>query len=60
MVGANAAHVDLINLNFQGNLGKGLYTIGLVSRVAYLGFEEEPARRYTTILLLSIGYLERG
>ena len=57
---ANAAHVDLFNLNFHGNLEKGFRAIGLASRVADLGFEEEQARRYTTMSLLSIGDLERG
>ena len=57
---ANAAHVDLFNLNFHGNLGKGFRAIELASQVADLGFEEEHARRYTTMSLLYIGDLERG
>jgi hypothetical protein len=51
---ANAAHVDLFNLNFHGNLEKGFRAIGLASRVTDLGFEEEQARRYTTMSLLPL------
>jgi len=57
---ANAAHVDLFNLNFHENLEKGFRAIGLATRVDDLGVEEEHARRYTTMSLLAIGDPARG
>ena len=57
---ANAAHVDLFNVNFHENLEKAYRAIDLTYSVNDLGFEEEHARRYATMSLLATGDLERG